>query len=244
MRRTERLFQIIQLLRGRHRPLTAQALAAELETSVRTIYRDIAELQAQRVPIRGVAGVGYCLEKGYDLPPLMLTPAEIEAAVLGAQWASTRGDLALARSARDLLNKIRDVVPSHLRSLILESTVMAVNQSGLVSDQLELGKIREAIRHREKLKLRYADHLGMVSERVIWPICVAYFEAVRLLVGWCELRREFRHFRTDRIQQVDFLAQTYPAETQSLLRAWREEEKRKNACLAFHSLGLESEFLS
>ena len=115
MRRADRLFQIIQVLRRTRRPVTADAMAAELETSKRTIYRDIADLMAQRVPIRGEAGVGYVLDGGYDLPPLMLTPDEIEAAVLGAQWVAGRGDPALARAAQDLIAKIGAAVPERLR---------------------------------------------------------------------------------------------------------------------------------
>src|SRR4249920_4087737 len=110
MRRADRLFQIIQILRRTPRPITAGALAAELETSKRTVYRDIADLVGQRVPIRGEAGVGYVLEDGFDMPPLMLTADEVEAAVLGAQWVIGRGDEALARAARDMVAKISAVV--------------------------------------------------------------------------------------------------------------------------------------
>lgn len=120
MRRADRLFQIIQILRGSPKPVTARKLADEFETSLRTIYRDIAELQAQYVPIRGEAGIGYVLGKGFDMPPLMLTPDEIEAAVLGARWVAGRGDPALQRGARDLVAKINAVVPEHLRPMILE----------------------------------------------------------------------------------------------------------------------------
>src|SRR6195952_4268271 len=119
MRRADRLFQIIQVLRRTRKPLTADAIAAELETSKRTIYRDIATLMEQRVPIRGEAGMGYILEKGFDLPPLMLTPDEIEAAVLGAQWAG-HADTALSRAAHDLIAKIADTVPERLRPFVLE----------------------------------------------------------------------------------------------------------------------------
>ena len=115
MRRADRLFQIIQVLRRTRKPLTADAIAAELETSKRTIYRDIATLMGQRVPIRGEAGMGYILEKGFDLPPLMLTPDEIEAAVLGAQWVAGHADSTLARAAEDLMAKIADTVPERLR---------------------------------------------------------------------------------------------------------------------------------
>ena len=115
MRRADRLFQIIQVLRRTRKPMTADAIAAELETSKRTIYRDIATLIGQRVPIRGEAGMGYILEKGFDLPPLMLTPDEIEACVLGAQWVTTHADAVLARAAQDLMAKIADTVPERLR---------------------------------------------------------------------------------------------------------------------------------
>src|SRR5690606_706573 len=123
MRRADRLFQIIQVLRRASRPVTADAIAAELETSRRTIYRDIATLMGQRVPIRGEAGLGYVLDGGFDLPPLMLTSDEIEAAVLGAQWVAARGDPALARAARDLIAKIAATVPERLRTVVLEPAV-------------------------------------------------------------------------------------------------------------------------
>ena len=120
MRRADRLFQIIQVLRRTRKPLTADAIAAELETSKRTVYRDIATLIGQRVPIRGEAGMGYILEKGFDLPPLMLTPDEIEAAVLGAQWVAGHADPALARAAQDLIAKIADTVPGTVGPFVLE----------------------------------------------------------------------------------------------------------------------------
>src|ERR1700749_2104718 len=120
MRRADRLFQIIQILRRERRPGTGAAIAAELETPLGTLYRDIADLIGQRVPIRGEAGMGYVLEGGFDLPPLMLTPDEIEAAVLGAQWVTLRGDAALARAAQDLIAKIGAAVPERLRPLALE----------------------------------------------------------------------------------------------------------------------------
>ncbi|RYD81960.1 MAG: HTH domain-containing protein, partial [Sphingomonadales bacterium] len=119
MRRADRLFQIIQVLRRSSKPVTADAIAVELETSKRSIYRDIATLMGQRVPIRGEAGLGYVLEGGFDMPPLMLTSDEIEAAVLGAQWVASRGDPALARAARDLIAKIAATVPERLRPVLM-----------------------------------------------------------------------------------------------------------------------------
>src|SRR5271167_1452380 len=120
MRRADRLFQIIQILRRTPKPITADALAAELETSKRTVYRDIADLIGQRVPIKGEAGVGYVLQPGLDLPPLMLTAAEIEAAVLGAQWVARHSDAELALAAQDLIAKIGAVVPERLRPFVFE----------------------------------------------------------------------------------------------------------------------------
>ena len=229
MRRTNRLFQIIQILRGARKPITARKLADELETSLRTIYRDINELMAQYVPIRGEAGIGYVLDQGYDMPPLMLTPDEIEAAVLGAQWVAARGDPALARGARDLIAKIDAVVPEHLRPMILDSTLTVPNLTPCEPDALDMARVRSWIRTQGKLKIQYSDTDGRDSRRVIWPIAVAYFETVRLIVAWCELRQAFRHFRTDRIKSADFLEETFPTRTETLRAAWWKEEKMKSS---------------
>lgn len=224
LRRADRLFQIIQILRGARRPVTARRLAEELEITPRTVYRDIADLVAQRAPIRGEAGVGYVLDASYDMPPLMLTPNEIEAAVLGAQWVAERGDPALARGARDLIAKIRDVVPEHLRPMILQAAVVAPCLIPQDPDPLDLERLRAAVRDQRKLRIHYRDTEGRQSDRIVWPVAVAYFQAVRLLVGWCELRAAFRHFRTDRIESVEFLAERYPQSAKSLHAVWRAEE--------------------
>jgi predicted DNA-binding transcriptional regulator YafY len=210
MRRADRLFQIIQVLRRTRKPLTADAIAAELETSKRTIYRDIATLIGQRVPIRGEAGMGYILEKGFDLPPLMLTPDEIEAAVLGAQWVAGHADATLARAADDLIAKIADTVPERLRPFVREP------------DRIDMVRTRSQIHEGKKITLHYRDEQGRDSERTIWPIAVGYLEAVRLLAAWCELRKDFRSFRTDRVVNADYLDERYP-ERRDILRAkWRQ----------------------
>jgi predicted DNA-binding transcriptional regulator YafY len=224
MRRAERLFQIIQILRSLSPPVTAARLADELETTPRTIYRDIAHLMARRVPIRGEAGVGYALDKSYDMPPLMLTPDEVEAAVLGAQWVAARGDPALAVGARDLLAKIRDVVPDELRPAILEAAVLAPSYARPEPDRLDMARVRDAIRRRSKLRIAYRDAVGAASERTIWPIMVAYFETVRMIVAWCETRQAFRHFRTDRIGELAFLDERFSPTLAALRRAWRAQE--------------------
>ncbi|WP_020590739.1 helix-turn-helix transcriptional regulator [Kiloniella laminariae] len=227
MRRTDRLFQIIQTLRGARRPVTGAWLAEELEVSPRTVYRDIAELMAQNVPIRGEAGIGYILEQGYDMPPLMLTSSEIEAAVLGAQWVATRGDPELARSARDLISKINAAVPEELRPIVLESSVMAPDLLSLSQDIINMEVVRDWVRQGRKLKICYCDLQGRDSLRVIWPVAVAYFEATRVIAGWCELRQEFRHFRVDRIQSLDFLPEKFPGDRRQLFATWKKGEETK-----------------
>ncbi len=228
MRRADRLFQIIQILRRGRGPHTADAIAAELETSKRTVYRDIATLMGQRVPIRGEAGVGYVLEGGFDLPPLMLTPDEIEAAVLGAQWVAVRGgDPVLARAAQDLAAKILTAVPERLRPLILDPAVHGPNPyTPSAPDGLDLSAVRQAIHAGRKLHLRYRAEDGRESERKIWPIAIGYLDYARLLVAWCELRADFRHFRADRVIEATFLDERHP-ERPAILRArWRRSQQQ------------------
>src|SRR4029450_11307491 len=198
MRRADRLFQIIQVLRRTRKPLTADAIAAELETSNRTISRDIKTTIEQRVPIRGEAGVGYILEKGFDLPPLMLTPDEIEACVLGAQWVVGHADPALARAAQDLMAKVAETVPERLRPFVLEPASRARSAWNREPDRIDMGRTRTQIQEGKKITLNYRDEHGRGSQRTIWPIAVGYHEAVRILAAWCELRKGFRSFCTDR----------------------------------------------
>jgi len=220
MRRAERLFQIIQILRRNRAPVTADAMAAELETSKRSVYRDIAALIGQRAPIRGEAGVGYVLEAGYDMPPLMLTPDEIEAAVLGAQWVAGRGDPALARAARDLIAKIAATVPESLRPVILEPAVATPPAWKREVETVDMSQVRAWIHAGRKLRLHYSDEQGRETLRVIWPCLVGYRETTRLLVGWCETRDDFRTFRTDRVVEVDFLDDRYPGRPAMLRARW------------------------
>jgi predicted DNA-binding transcriptional regulator YafY len=222
MRRADRLFQIIQVLRRSRKPLTADAIAAELETSKRTIYRDIATLMAQRVPIRGEAGMGYILERGFDMPPLMLTPDEIEAAVLGAQWVIGHADPTLAKAAQDLIAKIADTVPERLRPFVLEPASRVRPDFQGTRDSLDMVQVRAHIHAGKKVRLRYRDESGRDSERTIWPIALGYLEAVRLLAAWCELRQDFRSFRTDRAVAADFLDERYPERRETLRARWRK----------------------
>ena len=210
------------MLRRTRKPLTADAIAAELETSKRTIYRDIATLIGQRVPIRGEAGMGYILEKGFDLPPLMLTPDEIEAAVLGAQWVAGHADSALARAAEDLMAKIADTVPGRLRPFVLEPASRARPSWNREPDRLDMVRTRTQIHEGRKIMLRYRDEQGRHSERMIWPISIGYLEATRLLAAWCELRGDFRSFRTDRVVDATYLDEKYPERRDVLRAKWRQ----------------------
>jgi predicted DNA-binding transcriptional regulator YafY len=221
MRRADRLFQIIQILRRTLKPVTAESLAAELETSKRTVYRDIADLIGQRVPIRGEAGIGYVLEAGLDLPPLMLTPDEIEAAVLGAQWVARHSDPTLARAAEDLIAKIGAVVPERLRPYVLEPITETPPARNLAADGLDMARVRSHIHAGRKIALCYRDEQGRESSRIVWPVTVGYLETVRHLIAWCELRQDFRSFRTDRVTAAGFLDERYPERPSALRVKWR-----------------------
>lgn len=227
MRRTERLFQIIQILRAARGPVTGRDLAAELEISLRTLYRDMAELMAQRVPITGEAGTGYVLEQGYDMPPLMLTADELEAAALGAAWVAAQSDPSLARAARDLVAKLAEVIPDELRPIVLNAGSVPVPTGRFEADQYSGAALRRAIRERKRLALSYEDRAGQTSQRVIWPLMIAYLDNTRYIVAWCESREGYRHFRTDRVRGLEVLEESYPGRRASLIRAWEEDRAAK-----------------
>nr|WP_306266345.1 YafY family protein [Pararhizobium sp. IMCC3301] len=220
MRRADRLLQIIQILRRARRPYPASAIAEELEVSLRTIYRDIADLAGNRVPIRGEAGVGYILEDGYDVPPLMFTAAELEAIMLGMRMVQERGDDELKLGARDAIAKIAAVLPDHLKSTFIDAPLYAAEYGPKTTDRIDVAQIRFAMREQRKLKLAYRDENDVASERIIWPISIGYFRAARVVVSWCELRVDFRHFRTDRIDTMDVLEERYRPRRATLYADW------------------------
>jgi predicted DNA-binding transcriptional regulator YafY len=220
MRKADRLFQIVQILRRTTRPVTADAIAEELETSKRSVYRDIAALIGQRVPIRGEAGVGYILEGGFDLPPLMLTADEIDAVALGAHWVAGHADPALARAARDLLAKIESVLPEEMRPWLGDPTARTVPSWDPLPDGLDPTQLRNWIRAARKLRIDYADEHGAVTERTVWPLLIGYLDARRILVGWCELRQDYRSFRLDRIRAAEFLDESVPGRPAQMRAEW------------------------
>jgi predicted DNA-binding transcriptional regulator YafY len=227
MRKADRLFQIVQILRRHRRPITADAIAEELETSKRSIYRDIAALVGQRVPIRGEAGIGYVLENGFDLPPLMLTSDEIDAVALGAHWVAEHGDPALARAAQDVMAKVAAVLPEDMRPYLMDPPARSVRAWNIVPDGLDVARLRGWIRAGRKLALAYSDETERPTERIVWPLLIGYRDASRLLVAWCELRSDFRTFRLDRIRHAEFLDATIPQRPALLRAQWL---KRMDDC--------------
>lgn len=223
MTRAERLLLLLQILRRHRRPVTAQAIAAELEVSLRTIYRDIASLIADRVPVRGEAGVGYVLGEGFDLPPLMFTPDELEAVMLGLRWVSRRGDQQLSRAAQDTVAKIGAVLPERLRPFLFDAGLMVPPGERVIRDSVDVARFRNAIREQRKVELVYRAEDGSETQRIIWPIAVAYYDAQRLILARCELRDAFRSFRTDRMLKAEVLEQKYLVRRKALLKQLQDE---------------------
>jgi predicted DNA-binding transcriptional regulator YafY len=230
MSRAERLLSLIQLLRRHRRPISGAKLAGELGISLRTLYRDIASLQAQGAAIDGAPGFGYVLQPGFMLPPLMFTTDEIEALVLGSRWVIGRADSRLGGAARQALAKIAAVLPPEARrvldgsSLIVGPAVDSLPSVDPSAGEAGMPALRLAIRDEQKVALRYRDAQGRETKRMVWPVAVGFFDRARVLVAWCELRQELRHFRTDRITALDLTGQRYPRRRHVLLREWREAE--------------------
>jgi predicted DNA-binding transcriptional regulator YafY len=223
MSRSERLLQLMQILRRHHYPVRGANLAQELGISLRSLYRDIASLQAQGAQITGEAGIGYVLQAGFTLPPLMFNTEEIEALVLGSRWVAKSTDAQLAHAAKDALAKIAAVLPGEARHE-LETSGLMIGPDSNRQDENHLREIRVAIRKQCKLEISYCDEHGNISQRTVWPCALAFFDRVRVLVAWCELREDFRHFRTDRINDLRIGAQGFPRSRASLLKAWKAQQ--------------------
>jgi predicted DNA-binding transcriptional regulator YafY len=224
MSRAQRLLDLIQLLRGYRRPVSGAVLAEALAISLRTLYRDIDTLNAQGAQIDGEAGLGYVLRPGFMLPPLMFSEEEIEAIVLGSRWVADRADAALSAAARNALAKIAAVLPQDLKTSLDTSSLLVGPGNTIAAGDTELPVIRQAIRSERKLRIRYLDGKGRDSRRTIWPFALGFFDRVRVVVAWCEMREDFRHFRTDRIGKVQVTDKRYPRRRQALLKDWRERE--------------------
>ena len=217
MRRADRLFQIIQILR-RRKLVRARDLAEKLEVSERTVYRDIRDLVGSGVPIDGEAGVGYVLRNGYDLPPLMFNERELEALVLGARIIESWTDPEMAEAAANVIAKIEAVVPEELRSHMAQTALLAPAEHYAEPLAVDPRTVRRALRDRRKLALEYRDREERRTSRSVRPLALAFYGPVWLLVSWCELRQDFRCFRLDRIATLEVLSETFRPERGKLLQ--------------------------
>ena len=222
--RANRLLQLVQLLRRYRQPISAAALAEELEVSVRSVYRDIGALRQQGASIEGEAGVGYLLRPGFLLPPLIFTDEELEALVLGLRLANEHGDDELGRAAADVMAKVRAVLPRDLRNVVDETALFAGPALQRPPEQVDVAEIRRCIRGARKARITYQDKNGGPSDRVIWPIGLGFFQRTRVVIGWCETRVDFRSFRTDRIALWTSLPDRIGRPRTALLAEWRARE--------------------
>ncbi len=202
MRRADRLFQIIEFLRARRRAVTAHEIAETLEVSVRTIYRDMADLVMSGVPIEGEAGVGYVLRDGFHLPPIMLDRDEIEAVALGMALVSRWADPPLASAAERVRAKLASVLPRHMSGDFANAMLFAPAFPGNFGAPEVMTQLRLAVRERQRVALNYTDVNGNNTEREVRPLGLAFFAPHWTLASWCELREDFRTFRLDRMLKV------------------------------------------
>ncbi|WP_108396754.1 helix-turn-helix transcriptional regulator [Devosia submarina] len=222
MDKTERLFAVMDALRRHRRPVTAAALAQEQGVSVRTLYRDIQTLIGLGAPIDGEAGVGYMLKPGFFLPPLMFTPEELEALVLGARWVGAQPDDGLGAAAKNALAKIATASPEDLRDRINDTGLWPVAVWAEKKPMPILGDVRLAMRNERAISVGYEDEAGNCTERTIWPVQLAYYEGKQTIAAWCCLRSAFRHFRTDRITTLSVTEERYGKRRAVLEREWRD----------------------
>ncbi len=229
MNRTERLLNLLQILRSYRHPVSGQRLAERLGVSIRTLYRDIATLQAQGAEIQGEVGIGYILKPTFFLPPLMFTQTEIQALLLGTQWVSQFGDAPLSQAATEALNKILAVLPTNIKNGL---NTFSLRVGPPVSESLakeDLSVLREAIATQKKIKFIYKSEDHQETQQIVWPFTVGYFTNGRILVAWCEQQKGYKHFKTDGILSLTVLDERYPGSKDKLFREWQAIQLRKHA---------------
>lgn len=220
MRRSDRLFEIIQILRSAKQPVTAEVIARQLEVSTRTIYRDISALQVMNTPIEGESGIGYIMRRGYDLPPLNFDLEEIEALRVGLALLSRTGDSALQGAARRIHEKVDALHgPADWLQVAPWGAALDDPAKGCVSK----ATLRDAIRDERKLELIYQDEKGCETVRTVRPLALVYHLECVMLAAWCELRGAFRHFRADRIYGCDVLEERFTGQAEALRMIWLEQ---------------------
>ncbi|MCY1056593.1 YafY family protein [Nannocystis sp. SCPEA4] len=223
MSRATRLLDLLQLLRRHRAPVSGPALAEALGVSIRTLYRDIATLQAQGADIQGEPGLGYVLRPGFTLPPLMFSVDELEALVLGSRWVAVRGDARLGAAADNAVAKIRAVLPDALRETV-DAATLTVPKLRDEPVAVDVAEIRVAARREHKLVITYSDLDGADTTRTIWPLLIGFFDRVQVLAAWCELRQDYRAFRVDRIRSVAAKDERFPRRRAVLVKEWRARQ--------------------
>lgn len=226
MSRSSRLFDLMQVLRRHRGSVSGSELARETGVSLRTLYRDIATLQGMGAHIEGEAGVGYILRPGFLLPPMSFTEEELQAIVVGAQWVSRQTDDSLALAAQNAVAKIGAVLPPERRRA-LDDNALYVGHHKEDTSALDLRQVRQAMRDQRKMHITYQDKDGTASDRTIWPIVLGFVESKRFIAGWCELRKDFRLFRVDRIEKAQFLDERYEGNRHQLVKQWRLQKQKQ-----------------
>ena len=213
----------MQVLRRHRGTVSGVTLSRELNVSLRTIRRDVITLQSMGADIVGEPGVGYILRPGFLLPPLSFTEEEIQALMAGAQWVSRQTDEGLAHAVQNALAKIDSVLPPHMRRTLDNDTIYVSRNQGAPA-ALDLAQVRLALREQRKMQIVYKDETGEQTQRILWPIMLGFVESQRYIAGWCELRGDYRLFRTDRIVEVVVLEERYTRPRQQLVKEWRSRE--------------------
>ena len=225
MKRSNRLISLLQLLRAYRYPVSAQTLAEQLDISVRTVYRDLELLREQGANIQGEVGLGYVLLEDLALPPLQLNHAEIEALVLGLRWVCRHSDEHLVQSAKSLFHKIQHVLPNEMQNALQNSPMLVGSEYRPQQGEHQfIQMIRQAIQKQSVLDMQYLDLKEQLSQRSIYPLALAYFNQLRLLLTWCEERQDFRNFRIDRIQRLELTQQHYQPDRAFLLQQWFNQQ--------------------
>lgn len=225
MSRTNRLLQLLQILRTHKSPVTAEILAQEMGVSQRTLYRDIQTLREQGVDIHGESGLGYLLQSDNALPPLKFTTEEINSIVLGLRWVSRHGDNALVQASAHVMAKIEAILSDELREKLLHNPLMVFSPVTMTDKEAEhLFLIRQAISKELKLVIIYQNGKQEISNRTIYPLAIGFMKEVRVLIAWCEVRQDFRHFRLDRMSKIHLLKEIFFPSRQFWLQRWHTEQ--------------------
>lgn len=219
MTKSQRILDLMQILRRHRHPVSGADLAKEAGVSLRTIYRDIAALQALGASIEGERGIGYILRPGFMLPPLMFSNEEMQALALGAQWVSEHTDPGLALAAGNLLAKIRAVLPPEMRA-DLESDAFHVCGRRPDAEPPDLMLLRQAIREQRKVRIAYPSIGDQQCQHVIWPIGMGFEEGRQMIGAFCELRQDYRVFPMQTVSAVEMLSERYPGRRHEHLKKW------------------------